>query len=79
MSKLSNASNVISFAVMVTSYLALCHVFLTAYLNPGMEIFVTVNTYGEANFELILLALSAPFIWYGSNRFLSKELWRAEK
>ena len=63
---------------MLASYLSVYITFLTAYLDPNMTTLVTINTHGEAHLELIMLTLSAPFIWYGSNRYLSKELWEVE-
>ena len=82
MSKLSNLDKIslsIGYTIMVASYIGLYLIFLAAYLNPKMSVLITINTIGEANFELIMLTLSAPFIWVGSKRYFSKELWKVDE
>ena len=67
--KLDPLSRIISWIIMVTSYIVLYLTFIVAYISPNMRVLVTINTYGEANLELILLTLAIPFIWYGSKDY----------
>jgi len=67
---LDKLTRFISWAIMVSSYVVLYITFLRAYLSPNIAASITINGYGEANFELILLTLVAPFIWYGGNDYL---------
>lgn len=68
--KLGAISRIVSWVIMTTSYLVLYLTFLVAYLSPNMAVLVTINDYGEANLELILLTLALPFIWYGGKDYL---------
>ena len=67
---LKELTRFVSWAIMTSSYIILYVTFLIIYLNPNMIISITINDLGEANLELIMLTLAAPFIWYGGKDYL---------
>lgn len=49
-----------AIVVVIACYITMLITFAFAYLNSSKSILVTVNTYGEANIECVLLLVSAP-------------------
>lgn len=55
---------------MLVCYVNMVLTFIVAYIDPGKRVLVTINTYNEANLELMLILLSIPFVL----KYLYKEL-----
>jgi len=49
---------------MIAATICFSWAFLTAYFNPAKEVTILIDSYGEANFEIWLMAFSIPFILY---------------
>lgn len=54
----------IGFIIMSVSTICLYTIFFKAYLNPDKYTLVTVDTFGEADVELIVLSIVAPCVVY---------------
>jgi len=52
-------SKFFSLIMLTTSYIVVLLTFLTAYVS-NMRVLITVNSYGEANVELIIFVCSLP-------------------
>jgi len=48
--------------ILTATYFTCLITFITAYLHPTRSAIVTINTYNEANIELILLIITFPVI-----------------
>jgi len=53
---------VVGLAVIITSYILFIDLFMQAYANPGNEVCRSINDYGEATPELIVLVLTMPAV-----------------
>ena len=51
-----------AYVVLLVSYITMMITFIRAYFQPTKNTLVTINDYGEAKLEIILLALSIPVI-----------------
>ena len=49
--------------ILLTTYVTVLLTFTVAYLDPTKSTLVTINSYNEANIELILLLFSAPSVY----------------
>ena len=61
---------VFSIAVLLGCYLTVLITFSMAYLTPEKAILISINNWGEAAVEIILLLMAAPFL----GMFLLKNL-----
>jgi hypothetical protein len=51
--------------------------FFTAYFNPSKTTMISINSFGEANWEFILFSCSIPAIIYAFS-YLIKRGWQLE-
>ena len=54
---------IIGLATLIATYITLFSTFMSAYAN-GNQIMVSINNYGEAQIELILLIITFPMVLF---------------
>ena len=61
---------ILAFATLGATYVTILITFLVAYLSPSKTVLVTINTFGEANIELVFLVLTIPGIYLAFKHLL---------
>ena len=56
--------------MLIATYFTCLLTFMAAYIYPTKSVIVTINSYGEANIELILLLVTLPIVI----RYVIKEI-----
>ena len=72
MRNLSKLSCVVSVVLAGAAYILMFITFMDAYLSDTQSVEITINTIGEARFELILLTIGVPFIFLGFKDYVVK-------
>lgn len=62
MNRLTRLFYSIGFAVLLTDFLVLTHIFLTAYSRENKRAIVNIDSLGEANLELFLITVTFPIV-----------------
>ncbi len=52
----------IGLGTLIGTYLILVATVITAYLNPAKTILISINKYGEAHIDILLLIITFPFV-----------------
>jgi len=60
-------------SMMIALATTLMVTFMHAYLSPGKQTMVTLNTMGEADIEFVLILISVPCMIYGLYWLLTEE------
>ena len=58
---------IVGYFVALSSQIILLATFLVAYFSPSKETLITINSFGEANFELCLLVFVT---WFSMGGFI---------
>jgi len=48
--------------ILTSTYIACLYAFLNAYFSQSKSTIITINSYGEANIELILILVTLPVV-----------------
>lgn len=62
----------IFFTFTISSYVVLLYLFFTAYIHPSKTFTIAINTYGEANIELIMYIFSIPFVISEARKYVAR-------
>ena len=54
---------IVGVTVLAATYVTCLLTFIVAYIHPSKSTLVTINSYNEANIELILLLATLPIVF----------------
>jgi len=57
-------AHIIGLGMLITSYLLVVNIFLTAYSRPDKRYTINIDFLGESGIELGIILVSIPFVFY---------------